>query len=306
MIFFHETVLINETVEKLNIVRNGVYVDATLGGGGLSYEILNKLENSGKLISIDVDPDSISYCRERFKNFKNIEIVNDNFVNIDRILHNLDIESVNGIVMDLGVSSHQIDCVDRGFSYIHDAPLDMRMSKSGVSAYEIVNFMEEKELSDLIWEYGEEKFSKSIARKICLYRKNKKIESTVELSNVIKKAIPKFVKGNPSKKTFQAIRIAVNNELENLEISLDKCIKLLKKNGRLIVLSFHSLEDRIVKNKMKFWSKECVCDENAPICTCNKKKEVEIITKKAIIPTEKEICKNSRSKSAKLRVCQKI
>ena len=290
----------------LNILPNGTYVDATLGGGGLSQEILNKLNSNGQLISIDVDPDSVDYCKEKFQDFENIEIVNDNFANIDKILFDLNVESVNGIVMDLGVSSYQIDCVERGFSYINDANLDMRMSKSGISAYDIVNFMDEKELSNLIWKYGEERFSRSIAKSICLYRKNKKIESTCELAEIIKKSIPKFTKGNLAKKTFQAIRIVVNNELENLEISLDKCINLLKKGGRLIVLSFHSLEDRIVKNKMKFWSKECVCDESMPICTCNKKKEVEIITKKVIVPTNKEICKNSRSKSAKLRVCEKI
>ena len=208
--------------------------------------------------------------------------------------------------MDLGVSSHQIDCAERGFSYIHDAPLDMRMGQSGTSAYDIVNFTEESKLSNIIHEFGEEKFAKLIAKSVCRRRKIKKIETTRELVEIIQSVVPKRFSGHPAKKTFQAIRISVNNELENLDILLDNCVKLLSSGGRLAALSFHSLEDRIVKQKMKFWEKACICPPNAPICTCSKKKEAFVINKKAITANGSEIKNNPRSKSAKLRVCEKI
>lgn len=306
MIFFHKTVLIDDTIRGLNIFPDGTYVDATLGGGGLSEEILKRLGKKGRLIAIDIDPEAVEYCKTKFEKYENIGIVNSNFANIDSILNGFGICLVDGIAMDLGVSSHQIDCVERGFSYMHDAPLDMRMSKDGVSAYDIVNFMSEEDLCSLIWKFGEEKFSKRIARLICQFRNKKKIHSTLELANIIKNAVPNSGKGNPCKRTFQALRIAVNKELENLETALDKCLKVLNKGGRLAVLSFHSLEDRIVKDKMKFWSKDCVCPEDSPICVCDKKKEVKIITKKVIVPSKDEMSSNSRSKSAKLRICEKI
>ena len=306
LIFYHKTVLINETINLLNVKESGVYVDATLGGGGLSQEILNRLGNRGKLISIDVDQDAIDYCKQKFNGDPRIQIFHSNFIDLDKILSSLKINSVDGICMDLGVSSHQIDCPERGFSYMKDAPLDMRMGKTGKSAYDMVNFTEEEKLSAIIWKYGEEKFSKLIAKSICKSRKLKKIETTFDLVNAIEKVVPKYKFGHSAKKTFQAIRIYVNNELENLDIALDKCIKLLNKNGKLLVLSFHSLEDRIVKQKMQFWAKKCVCPEKSPICTCNKKQEAVLLNKKVITASETEIENNPRSKSAKLRVCQKI
>ncbi len=298
--------MLNETINFLNIKSNGVYIDATLGGGGLSENILKKLDNNGKLISIDIDQDAIDYCKKKFENEKKIQIFKCNFIEIPKVLKELKINKVDGICMDLGVSSHQIDCAKRGFSYIHDAPLDMRMSQSGKSAYDIINFTEESKLSNIIWKFGEEKFSKLIAKSICQKRKIKKIETTLELAKIIQNAIPKHFAGHPAKKTFQAIRISVNNELENLDISLDNCIKLLNSGGRLAVLSFHSLEDRIVKQKMKFWEKTCICPPNAPLCTCSKKKEIIIINKKAITANGNEVENNPRSKSAKLRICEKI
>lgn len=305
MTFFHKTVLIDDTIRELRVKPSGIYVDATLGGGGLSYEILRRLDESGRLISLDIDPEAIEYCKSRFVGVPNICIVNSNFSDIDVVLKKLDVGLVDGIAMDLGLSSHQIDCVDRGFSYMSNAPLDMRMSKKGISAYDVVNFMSESEISEIIWKYGEERFSKRIARSICDVRKKTAIKTTGQLADIIKGSIPKFSKGNPAKRTFQAIRIAVNDELENLERALDKCIGLLKKDGRLAVISFHSLEDRIVKNKMNFWSKSCICPEESPICTCGKKKQADIVTKKVIIPGDEEIQLNSRCRSAKLRVCQK-
>lgn len=305
MTFFHKTVLIDDTIRELKIKPSGVYVDATLGGGGLSSEILKRLDDRGRLISIDVDPEAVEYCQSRFFCVSNICVVDSNFSDIDVVLRDLGISLVDGIVMDLGVSSHQIDCIDRGFSYMNDAPLDMRMSKKGLSAYDIINFMDEDEISEIIWKYGEEKFSREIARSICIARKEKEIKTTKQLVDIINSVIPKFSKGNPSKRTFQAIRIAVNDELRNLEKALDKCVGLLRKGGRLAVISFHSLEDRIVKNKMNFWSRGCVCPEGIPICVCNKKKQVDIVTKRVIVPGDEEIRFNSRCRSAKLRVCQK-
>lgn len=303
---YHKTVMLDETLNLLNIKSGGIYVDATLGGGGLSGEILKKLDKNGRLIAIDIDKDAIDYCKEKFKNEKKIQIFNCNFTEISEVLKELKINKVDGICVDLGVSSHQIDCAERGFSYIHDAPLDMRMGQSGASAYDIVNFTEESKLSNIIHEFGEEKFAKLIAKSVCRRRKIKKIETTRELVEIIQSVVPKRFSGHPAKKTFQAIRISVNNELENLDILLDNCVKLLSSGGRLAVLSFHSLEDRIVKQKMKFWEKTCICPPNAPICTCSKKKEAFVINKKAITSSSSEIKNNPRSKSAKLRVCEKI
>ena len=303
---YHKTVMLDETLNLLNIKSGGTYIDATLGGGGLSGEILKKLDNNGRLIAIDIDKDAIDYCKEKFKNEKKILIFNCNFTEISEVLKELKINKVDGICVDLGVSSHQIDCAERGFSYIHDAPLDMRMGQSGASAYDIVNFTEESKLSNIIHGFGEEKFAKLIAKSVCRRRKIKKIETTRELVEIIQSVVPKRFSGHPAKKTFQAIRISVNNELENLDILLDNCVKLLSSGGRLAVLSFHSLEDRIVKQKMKFWEKTCICPPNAPICTCSKKKEAFVINKKAITSSSSEIKNNPRSKSAKLRVCEKI
>lgn len=302
--------MLNETINFLNIKSSGVYIDATLGGGGLSENIIKKLDNNGKIIAIDIDKDAIEYCKKKFakelENKKRIQIFNCNFIEIPEILKKSKINKVNGICMDLGVSSHQIDCASRGFSYMHDAYLDMRMGQNGKSAYDIVNFTEENKLSNIIWQFGEEKFAKLIAKAICRKRKIKKIETTLELVDIIQNVVPKRFSGHPAKKTFQAIRIFVNKELENLDIALDNCIKLLSTGGRLAVLSFHSLEDRIVKQKMKFWEKNCICPSVSPICVCKKRQEAVIINKKAITASGSEVEINPRSKSAKLRVCEKV
>lgn len=302
--------MLNETINFLNIKSSGVYIDATLGGGGLSENILKKLDNNGKIIAIDIDKDAINYCKEKFAkelgNNKRIQIFNCNFIEMPEILKELKINKVDGVCMDLGVSSHQIDCASRGFSYMHDAYLDMRMGQNGKNAYDIINSTEESKLSNIIWQFGEEKFAKLIAKAICKRRKIKKIETTLELVDIIQSVVPKRFSGHPAKKTFQAIRIFVNKELENLDIALDNCIELLGTGGRLAVLSFHSLEDRIVKQKMRFWEKDCICPSASPICICKKKQEAVIINKKAVTASSSEVKENPRSKSAKLRVCEKI
>lgn len=306
MEFNHKTVLLEETINFLNINPEGIYVDATLGGGGLSKQILYNLNEKGVLISLDVDKEAIEYCKDKLEHDDRIKIYNSNFIFIDEILKKEGIKKVDGICMDLGVSSYQIDNPERGFSYIHNGKLDMRMGQSGKSAYDVVNFYEEHKLSEIILKYGEERFHKNIARMICKRRKIKKIESTGELVKVIEEVVPRFSVGHSAKRTFQAIRIEVNNELKNLEIALEKCINLLKTGGRILVLSFHSLEDRIVKQKMKFWEKGCVCPKDFPICICGKTQQAKIINKKIIVSSNEEIEKNSRSKSAKLRICEKI
>lgn len=309
MEFSHKTVLLKETLEFLNINSSGVYVDGTAGGAGLSLEIAKRLSENGKLISIDRDPDAILTCRQRLKEYKNVSVVQDNFANVSDIVHNLGLESIDGMVLDLGVSSYQLDEAERGFSYKNDAMLDMRMSKSGESAYDVVNGFEYGDLKRIISRYGEEKFSSRIAAKIVEYRNKKPIETTTELAEIVKNAIPSAARregGHPAKRTFQAIRIYVNQELESLEKGLEESFKILKKGGRLLVITFHSLEDRIVKEKMTEWSKGCICPPSFPICVCGQVPKARFVHKKAIKPTEEEIGINFRSRSAKLRVCEKL
>lgn len=309
MDFNHKTVLLKETLEFLKIDPKGVYVDGTAGGAGLSLEIVKKLSEDGKLISIDRDPDAILTCKQRLKDYKNVFVVHDNFANVSDIVHSFGIDSIDGMVLDLGVSSYQLDEADRGFSYKNDAPLDMRMSKSGESAYDVVNNFECGDLKRIISRYGEEKFSGRIASKIVQYRVKKPIETTTEFAEIVKNAIPSAARregGHPAKRTFQAIRIYVNRELESLEKGLDESFKVLKKGGRLLVITFHSLEDRIVKEKMAEWSKGCVCPPSFPICVCGQVPKAKFVHKKAIKPTEEEINDNFRSRSAKLRVCEKL
>ena len=309
MEFNHKTVLINETVDLLNINPNGVYVDATAGGGGLSYKVASNLSKNGKLICIDQDPDAILACKEKLKEYNNVEIVKDNFSNIYNIVDSLGFDGVDGVVFDLGVSSYQLDTADRGFSYKKEAPLDMRMSKQGQSAYDVVNFFDQSELKKIISEYGEERYASKIAFKIVKAREKKLIQTTTELAEIVKNAIPSFSRregGNPARRTFQAIRIYVNNELENLKVSLEDAFKVLKKGGRIVAITFHSLEDKIVKKKMQNWCKGCICPPDFPICTCGKTPSAQMITKKAIKPSAKETEENTRSRSAKLRVCEKI
>jgi len=306
--FYHKSVLLNESIESLNIDPNGIYVDGTAGGGGHSEEILKKLKN-GTLISTDQDPDAISFLRERLSKYKNSIVVNSNFSEIRKVLKDLSIGGIDGVLLDLGVSSYQLDTRERGFSYHNDAPLDMRMSKSGISAYEVVNDFDESELSRIISSYGEEKFSKQIARAIVKEREKEKISTTLQLAEIIKRSVPAKVRRenkHPAKKTFQAIRIYVNRELEVLEKGLDEAFDVLKPCGRLAVISFHSLEDRIVKNKMKSWTQGCICPKDFPVCVCNNKPKAKLYMKKPIEPTELEIEENKRSRSAKLRVCIKL
>jgi 16S rRNA (cytosine1402-N4)-methyltransferase len=309
MEFKHVSVLLNEVIEALNIKENGIYVDCTLGGAGHSSEILKRLSPEGRLIGIDQDTNAIKAAKERLKGYSNVTYVHDNFYNIDCILKELNIDGVDGVLMDLGVSSYQLDTAERGFSYMKDAPLDMRMNtEKSISAYEIVNEYSEEELFGIIRDYGEEKFAKKIARNIVSSRNIKPIETTLELVDVIKKSIPiKFQQGgHPAKKTFQAIRIEVNKELEILNKAVEDSIKNLNSGGRIAIITFHSLEDRIIKTKFKELQNPCTCPKEFPVCVCGKKPVIDIITKKPIEPSEEEKDSNPRSRSSKLRVAQKI
>lgn len=308
--FNHVSVLLNECIENLNIKPDGIYVDGTMGGAGHSLEIVKKLSEKGMLIGIDRDEEALAVAKERLKEFNNVKYVHDNHDNIDEIIKNLNIKGVDGILLDLGVSSYQIDEKTRGFTYMDDGPLDMRMDKSQkLTAEYIVNNYKEQDLARIIFEYGEEKFSRKIARNICEYRKNKKIETTGELVKIIEKSIPgKFREKNshPAKRTFQAIRIEVNNEIEPLYNTIKNSITALNTKGRLCVITFHSLEDRMVKKAYVDAEGKCTCPKDLPYCVCGNVSLGKIITKKPILPTEKEIQENSRSRSAKLRVFEKI
>lgn len=308
--FNHVSVLLNECIENLNIKPDGIYVDGTIGGAGHSLEIVKKLSEKGMLIGIDRDEEALAVAKERLKEFNNVKYVHDNHDNIDEIIKNLNIKGVDGILLDLGVSSYQIDEKTRGFTYMDDGPLDMRMDKSQkLTAEYIVNNYKEQDLARIIFEYGEEKFSRKIARNICEYRKNKKIETTGELVKIIEKSIPgKFREKNshPAKRTFQAIRIEVNNEIEPLYNTIKNSITALNTKGRLCVITFHSLEDRMVKKAYVDAEGKCTCPKDLPYCVCGNVSLGKIITKKPILPTEKEMQENSRSRSAKLRVFEKI
>lgn len=310
MEFKHVSVLLNETINELKIKEDGVYVDCTLGGAGHSSEILKRLSEKGRLIGIDQDTDAIEAAKEKLKEYNNVTYVHDNFHNIKNILDGLNIEKVDGILMDLGVSSYQLDKPERGFSYMHDAPLDMRMNKeSNFSAFDVVNGYDEDKLYHVIRNYGEEKFAKRIAEFIVNKRQEGNINSTFELVEIIKSAIPaKFRRQgpHPAKRTFQAIRIEVNGELEILNSTIEDGVNKLSNNGRMCIITFHSLEDRIVKNKFKELKNPCICPPDIPICVCGRKPEIEIITRKPIGPSEDEININPRSRSAKLRVAEKI
>ncbi|WP_333887673.1 16S rRNA (cytosine(1402)-N(4))-methyltransferase RsmH [Clostridium sp.] len=309
MEFKHIPVLLKETIESLNIKQNGIYVDCTLGGGGHSLEILKRLSDKGRLIAIDQDISAISWAGERLKNFKNVIYVHNNFYNIKQILEELKIDKIDGVIMDLGVSSYQLDEGERGFSYMKKAPLDMRMNRnSSLSAYEVVNRYSEEELCRIIRDYGEEKFAKRISNFIVKSREKSPIVTTLQLVDIIKKAIPlKFQKeGHPAKRTFQAIRIEVNKELEILDKAVEDSILNLNIGGRITVITFHSLEDRIIKSKFKMMENPCTCPSDFPVCICGKKPIVKIINKKPIVPTEEEKSINPRSKSSKLRAAERI
>ena len=309
MAFVHKSVLLNETIENLNIQPEGIYVDGTLGGGGHSYEIASRLEG-GRLIGIDQDDAAIAAATERLSPFSGkVTIVRSNYVNMKNVLEELDIREVNGILLDLGVSSYQLDTVERGFTYKVDTPLDMRMDRrQSISAREIVNEYSEKELFRVIRDYGEDPFAKNIAKHIVQERAKAPIETTGQLNEIIKAAIPAKMRatgGHPSKRTYQAIRIECNHELDVLKNSLDMMIDLLAPGGRLCIITFHSLEDRIVKSAFKRRENPCTCPPEFPVCVCGKKSAGKVITRKPILPGDEELEENSRSKSAKLRVFEK-
>ena len=309
MNFEHKPVLLEEVINGLNIKKDGIYVDGTIGGAGHSIEIVKMLK-TGKLIGIDQDINAIKKSREVLEeNLDKVILVQDNYSNIEEILRNLKIDKVDGILLDIGVSSHQLDEGSRGFSYHQDAPLDMRMNlDEKFSAWDVVNKYSKEDLERVIWDYGEERWAKRIAEFIVMERKNHTIDTTLQLVDIIKKAIPKKFRmdSHPAKKTFQAIRIEVNNELNVLKDTIPKMVRLLNKNGRICIITFHSLEDRIVKNSFNELAKDCICPKEFPICTCNKEKEIEIITRKPIIPTDEEIKENPRSRSSKLRIGMKV
>lgn len=310
MEFNHISVLLNETIEGLNIKPDGIYADGTLGGAGHSYQIASKLNGLGRLIGFDQDEDAIKASTERLKEFKNVTIVRSNYRNMKEELNNRGIEKVDGILLDLGVSSYQLDTVSRGFSYKEAAPLDMRMdNRNEVTARDIVNNYSQGDLFRIIRDYGEDKFAANIAKHIVMNREIKPIETTTELAEIVKAAIPmKFRKqgGHPAKQTFQAIRIELNSELSVLKESLMDMIDLLNPNGRICIITFHSLEDRIVKNIFKEAEDPCTCPKNFPTCVCGKKSKGKVITRKPILPSEEELKLNLRSKSAKLRIFEKI
>ena len=310
MEFNHVSVLLNETIEGLNIKPDGIYADGTLGGAGHSYQIASKLNGLGRLIGFDQDEDAIKASTERLKEFNNVTIVRSNYRNMKEELNNLGIEKVDGILLDLGVSSYQLDTVSRGFSYKEEAPLDMRMdNRNEVTARDIVNNYSQGDLFRIIRDYGEDKFAANIAKHIVTNREIKPIETTTELAEIVKAAIPmKFRKqgGHPAKQTFQAIRIELNSELSVLKESLMDMIDLLNPNGRICIITFHSLEDRIVKNIFKEAEDPCTCPKNFPTCVCGKKSKGKVITRKPILPSEEELKLNLRSKSAKLRIFEKI
>ncbi|WP_434630538.1 16S rRNA (cytosine(1402)-N(4))-methyltransferase RsmH [Thermoanaerobacterium thermosaccharolyticum] len=308
MEFKHESVLLNETIEYLKVKPDGVYVDGTLGGGGHSYEILRRLPK-GRLIAIDRDMDALHAASMRLKDFNNVTYVHDNYKNIKNILKNIDIERIDGAILDLGVSSYQLDEVKRGFSYMHDAPLDMRMDKeSALTAEHVVNNYSEDDIAKILFDYGEEKWAKRIAKFIVEERKKRSIKTTFQLVDIIKKAVPASKRRtgpHPAKRTFQAIRIEVNDELKGLDSAIDDFIDVMNPNGRIAIITFHSLEDRIVKNMYKKLENPCTCPKNLP-CTCGKKPVIKIITKKPVTPNKEELKTNPRSRSAKLRVAEKL
>ena len=307
MEFKHKSVLLNETIDGLNIKPDGIYVDGTLGGGGHAYEVCRRLGEKGSIVGIDQDAAAIEAASARLKDFgEKVTIVRSNYCDMKSKLHELGIDKVDGIVLDLGVSSYQPDTAERGFSYREDAPLDMRMdTRQKMTARDIVNDYTEADLYRVIRDYGEDKFAKNIAKHIVQARAVKPVETTAELSEIIRASIPmKFQKksGHPAKRTFQAIRIELNRELDVLRDSLDDMIDLLNPGGRLCIITFHSLEDRIVKSAFRKNENPCTCPPDFPVCVCGKKSKGSIITKKPILPSEEELEYNSRSKSAKLRI----
>lgn len=306
MEFVHKPVLFDEAIDALNIKSDGIYLDGTAGGGGHSGEIASRL-TCGRLVSVDQDPDAISVLTEKFANNEKVTVVHDNFDNIDSILNRLGIDSVDGVLLDLGVSSYQLDTAERGFSFHNDAPLDMRMSKQGATAADLVNTLDESAISKILWEYGEERYARRIASAIVKSRQIKDITTTLELVDIIKSAIPAAARregGHPARRSFQAFRIAVNDELGRLRTTLDTAFNRLSVGGRLVIITFHSLEDRIVKQKFSEFCKGCVCPPDFPICVCGNK-QIASMPFKSKAPTEKELEFNPRSRSARVRAVER-
>ena len=311
MEFNHKSVLLNETIDNLNIKSEGIYVDGTLGGGGHSYEIAKKLSGNGRLIGIDQDREAIMAATERLADYKDVvTIVKSNYCNMGQVLKDLGISKVDGIILDLGVSSYQLDTPQRGFSYNEDAPLDMRMDTDNpLTAKDIVNGYSIDELTKIIKDYGEDRFARNIAKHIVAAREKSPINTTFELNEIIKAAIPAKVRqtgGHPSKRTFQAIRIELNKELDVLKDTLEQMIDLLNPGGRICIITFHSLEDRIVKTIFKDMENPCVCPPQFPVCVCGKESKGNVVTRKPIIPSLEELEYNKRSKSSKLRVFERV
>ena len=311
MEFNHVSVLLKETIDGLNIKPDGIYVDGTLGGGGHSLEIAKRLSKNGHLYGIDRDTDAIEAAGERLREYSDrFTAIHSNFYNAAEVLKNIGVQKIDGFILDLGVSSHQLDEADRGFSYMQDAPLDMRMDRGApYTAWNVVNEKSEKELNDIIFKYGEEKWAKRIAQFIVAEREKKPIDTTYELVEVIKKAVPKGARRDgphPAKRTLQAIRIEVNGELAILDKTVDDMTEMLSEGGRMCIITFHSLEDRIIKNAMKRHENPCTCPPEFPVCVCGKVPDGKVITRKPILPSDEELEVNPRSRSAKLRIMEKI
>ncbi len=304
---YHKPVLYNETIENIIDKRPLIYVDCTLGGGGHTEGILQNSTEDSKVIAIDQDNQAIEFAKKRLEKYENkLQIFKDNFKNLDTVIYLGGYEKVDRILMDIGVSSTQLDDVERGFSYKYEAKLDMRMNRDlKISAWDVVNKFSEKEIADIIYKYGEEPKSRKIAKNIVEYRKNKNIDTTIELSNIVIKSIGKSMKKHPSKRTFQAIRIFVNKELEVLEEAMDKAVNLLNDKGKLLIITFHSLEDRMVKEKFRKYENPCTCPSDFPVCVCGNKSLGKVLTKKPIVAKDEELNENNRAHSAKLRIFER-
>lgn len=308
MEFHHKPVLFQETIDSLNIRPDGLYIDGTMGGGGHSEAILRRL-TTGTLLSIDQDPDAIKAAGERLKPYPNSHIVQGNFCRMDELARQQGMDMVDGILLDIGVSSYQLDAPERGFSYHNNAPLDMRMSREGVSARDLVNTLSQKELAGIIFRYGEDKNANRIAGGICRAREETPIETTGQLAEIIKASVPAAVRreqGHPARKTFQALRIAVNGELDRLQEGLAAGFSILKPGGRFAVITFHSLEDRIVKQQMNDWCQGCICPKDFPVCVCGRKPQGKLLYKRGLTPSPEELEENPRARSARLRVIEKL
>ena len=307
MDFIHIPVLLGETINGLGIDPDGIYVDCTVGGAGHSSEIAARLSEKGRLIGLDRDPDAVQTATERLAKYKNVTVVQSNYSDIRSVLDSLGVDKVSGILMDLGVSSHQLDEGSRGFSYHQDSYLDMRMSQTGTSAADLVNTLSEQQLAKILFEYGEEKFSRRIAANIVRARENAPVQTTSQLADIIRQSVPQKARRekNPCKKTFQALRIAVNSEFEHLTKGLDDAFECLRPGGRLAVITFHSLEDRLVKQKFAGWCKGCICPPDFPQCVCGRKPQGRLITRKPVEADQSELESNNRSRSAKLRIIER-